>query len=235
MTTPRALLLDACNTVVYLDHAVIAEELGLDADAVREAEGPAKHRYEASLREGGSHEDGWFRYVRDVIAGAGAKPRETFGDLDAQVRHLRTVHDRFNLWRRVPEGLVGALDAIRADGWNVGVVSNSEGRLAELFERLGIARLFDVVIDSARVGLQKPDPRIFHCATEALGVRPDEAVYLGDIPAVDVDGAHAAGLSAILIDTFDVFPDFDRAPRFRETRDAVEALRTRRVSFSSRG
>lgn len=227
--TLRALLLDAGNTVVYLDHAAIAEELGLDVHAVRDAEGPAKHRYEASLREGGSHEDGWFRYVRDVIAGAGALPSSSLGDLAAQVRHLRSVHDRFNLWRRVPDGLVDALDAIRADGWAVGVVSNSEGRLAELFTRLGIARLFDVVIDSALVGLQKPDPRIFHRATDALGVRPDEAVYLGDIPAVDVDGARAAGLSAILIDTFDVFPDFDRAPRFRETRDAIEALRARRV------
>lgn len=233
--TLRALLLDAGNTVVYLDHVVIAEELGLDPDAVRDAEGPAKHRYEASLREGGSHEDGWFRYVRDVIVGAGAVPREPFGELDAQVLHLRAVHDRFNLWRRLPEGLVGALDTIRAEGWKVGVVSNSEGRLAELFERLGIARLFDVVIDSALVGLQKPDPRIFHRATEALDVPPNEAVYLGDIPAVDVDGAHAAGLSAILIDTFDVFPEFDRAPRFRETRDAVEALRERRVRFSARG
>lgn len=227
--TLRALLLDAGNTVVYLDHAAIAEELGLDARAVRDAEGPAKHRYEASLRAGGSHEDGWFRYVRDVIVGAGAVSTSTLGDLDAQVRHLRAVHDRFNLWRRVPDGLVDALDAIRADGWAVGVVSNSEGRLAELFARLDVARLFDVVIDSARVGLQKPDPRIFHRATDALGVRPDEAVYLGDIPAVDVDGAHAAGLSAILIDTFDVFPDFDRAPRFRETRDAIDALRARRV------
>ncbi len=218
----RGVLLDAGNTVVYLDHGVIAEAIGCDEDAVRAAEGPAKHRYEAALRQGEAHDDGWFRFVRDVIEGAGAN-----GDLDAQVRRLRAIHDDFNLWRRVPEGLVPTLEAMRAEGWKIGVVSNSEGRLHELFARLGLAHLFDVVIDSGRVGVDKPDPRIFHLATDALGLPPAECVYLGDIPAVDVDGARGAGLDAILIDTFGVFPDFDRAPRYRETRAALEVLRRR--------
>ncbi|MCB9615590.1 MAG: HAD family hydrolase [Sandaracinus sp.] len=218
--TLRALLLDAGNTVVYLDHGVIADELGLAAEAVRDAEAPAKRRYEAMLRAGGTHEDGWFRYMREVVVGAGAT-----GDVDAKVRRLREVHDEFNLWRRVPERLPDALAALRAEGWRVGVVSNSEGRLEELFVRIGIDSLFEVVIDSARVGLQKPDPRIFHLATEALDVRPDEAIYAGDIPAVDVDGALGAGLSAVLIDTFGVFPELDRAPRFTETTTMIDALR----------
>lgn len=218
----RGVLLDAGNTVVYLDHGVIADALGLDVVAVRAAEGLAKHRYEAALRRGVSHDDGWFLFIRDVVEGAGAT-----GNLDVQVRRLRAIHDDFNLWRRVPEGLVSTLEAMRAESWKVGVVSNSEGRLHELFARLGLERLFDVVIDSGRVGVDKPDPRIFHLATDALGLLPAECIYLGDIPAVDVDGARAAGLDAILIDTFDVFPDFDRAPRYRETREALEALRVR--------
>jgi putative hydrolase of the HAD superfamily len=220
----RALLLDAGNTVVYLDHAAVAEVVGLSVEAVAHAEAPAKRSYEACLRGGGSHEDGWSLYMREVLVHAGAS-----GDVDAHVRSVRAAHDVFNLWRRVPDGLVDALRGLRAEGWRVGVVSNSEGRLMELFERLAIDALFEVVVDSALVGMCKPDPRIFHLATEALEVAPHEAIYVGDIPAVDVDGALAAGLSAALVDTFDVFPDFDRAPRYRHTTELVADLRARKL------
>ena len=50
------------------------------------------------------------------------------------------------------------------------------------------------------VGVEKPDPRIFHLALERAGVAAAEAVYVGDLYSVDVVGARAAGLSAILMD-----------------------------------
>ncbi len=61
----------------------------------------------------------------------------------------------------------------------VGIISNSEGHLAELVEELGYGALFLVVIDCGRVGVDKPNPRIFQLAAEALGVPLSEIVHVG--------------------------------------------------------
>jgi FMN phosphatase YigB (HAD superfamily) len=77
-------------------------------------------------------------------------------------------------------------------------VSNSDGRVAQALDAAGLRHYFDVVIDSALVGLEKPDPGIFRAALEALAVAPEEALYVGDLYEVDVLGAQAAGIRAIL-------------------------------------
>jgi putative hydrolase of the HAD superfamily len=128
-----------------------------------------------------------------------------------------------NLWRRVPEGLVAALERGARAGLRYGVVSNSEGRLAELLDAVGLGRFLEVVIDSGRAGVQKPDPRIFLLATDAMGVAPSEAIYAGDVPHVDVDGARAAGLGAVLVDAFDDFDAYDEAPKVRSVAELIDA------------
>jgi putative hydrolase of the HAD superfamily len=59
-----------------------------------------------------------------------------------------------------------------------------------------------VIVDSSVVGVEKPDPRIFTIALERLAEEPERAAYVGDFPDVDVVGARAAGLVAILLDPF---------------------------------
>jgi len=56
-----------------------------------------------------------------------------------------------------------------------------------------------VVLDSALVGVEKPDPAIFRAALAAIGVAPAEALYVGDLYDVDVVGARAAGMEAVLL------------------------------------
>jgi putative hydrolase of the HAD superfamily len=90
--------------------------------------------------------------------------------------------------------LVGLL---RAAGVRVGVLSNSEGKLAELFDEIGWGGRFDVVIDSGREGIEKPDPRIFEIAASRLGAPIEALVHVGDSKPADVDGARAAGARAI--------------------------------------
>jgi putative hydrolase of the HAD superfamily len=79
------------------------------------------------------------------------------------------------------------------------VVSNSDGRVEEALVAAGLRDCFDVVLDSALVGVEKPDPAIFRAALAALGVAPDEALYVGDLYDVDVVGARAAGMEAVLL------------------------------------
>ena len=95
----------------------------------------------------------------------------------------------------------------------------------ELFESLGLAAQFELVVDSALEGVRKPDPEIFRRALARMGgVAPSAALYAGDIPSVDVVGARAAGMEGVLIDTFDHFPDYRDAPRFASVSALLAAL-----------
>ena len=80
------------------------------------------------------------------------------------------------------------------------MVSNSNGSVEGLLDRLGLGASLAFVIDSAVVGVEKPDPRIFRLALARAGVEPGQAVYVGDLYSVDVIGARAAGIEGILLD-----------------------------------
>ena len=214
-----ALLLDAGNTVVFLDHGAVAEVVGLGAGAVERAEPVAKRRYERALSEGASHEDGWAVFMGALCQAAGA-----VGAVERHVERLRAAHDELNLWRRVPDDLGDALAGARALGYRVGIVSNSEGKLGALFEAVGLGDAFDLVVDSAILGIRKPDPAIFRYALDALGADADASWYAGDLPDVDVAGARGAGMNAALIDPLDHYAEYDDAPRYPSVAALVRAL-----------
>lgn len=86
-----------------------------------------------------------------------------------------------------------------AQRFRLGIVSNFYGNLAQVCDDTGIARHVPVVVDSAVVGFEKPDPRIFQAALDALAVKPEAAVFVGDSPARDMQGARALGMPHILV------------------------------------
>jgi putative hydrolase of the HAD superfamily len=218
-------LFDVGNTLSYLDHGVLARiagELGaaVRVEALTRAEAVAKRRYEEILRQGASHEGGWLLYMRALFEAAGLSADDAARVADAAKRE----HERFNLWRKVPDGLIAGLMRARAAGVRLGIVSNSEGALLALLERVGLAEHFETVVDSGLEGVRKPDPAIFRLALARMGIGPEGVLYAGDIPEVDVVGARAAGLDAVLIDTLDHYPSFQDAPRFNSVLALLEAL-----------
>ena len=94
---------------------------------------------------------------------------------------------------RLTEGAADALDRLRAAGLKLACVGNWDSTLASHLEDVGIADRFDVVVSSAKAGVEKPDPAIFRFALDRLGVTPARALHIGDSD-VDRDGALAAGL-----------------------------------------
>ena len=64
--------------------------------------------------------------------------------------------------------------------------------------RFGFFSAFDGIVISGAVGVKKPDPAIFAIALEAMDAAPEETVYVGDLPSVDVEGARAAGIAPVL-------------------------------------
>lgn len=225
LTLPEVLLFDAGNTLVFLDHealatAALAVDVQVTGAALERAEPSAKRRYEAALREGMSHEDGWYGYVSTLYELAGVDAART----SLATHAARAAHDQLNLWRKVPSDLVPALERGRARGLRYGIVSNSEGQLRELLEHVELAHYFETIVDSGLEGVRKPDPEIFRRALTRLDARASATLYAGDIPQVDVDGARAAGLEGVLIDTLDHYADYTDAPRFRSVAALLAAL-----------
>ena len=76
----------------------------------------------------------------------------------------------------------------------LGVISNFYGNLDRILEEAGMTPLLSAVIDSARVGVSKPDAQIFRLAVCRVGCQPADALYVGDSFEKDIVAAHAAGL-----------------------------------------
>ena len=120
------------------------------------------------------------------------------GQLDvADEMYCRFRGNRFD--RLLPD-VRPTLDALRAAGLRLGVVSNFTGGLEALLTQLGVRDHFEFVITSAHVWLAKPDPRIFDLAVTRLGLPRRRLLYVGDHFGDDIQGARAAGLDAVLID-----------------------------------
>lgn len=126
----------------------------------------------------------------------------------------------------MPDGVEASLRELRGLGLRMAVVSNANGQLSTLFDRLGIARYFDCLVDSFVEGVEKPDPRLFQIALARAGARPDNTLHVGDLYHVDVLGARAAGLSAVLLDAADLYADCD-CERVRSLPDLVALLKHR--------
>ena len=94
-----------------------------------------------------------------------------------------------------PDDTVATLEALRAEGKKLGVITNGPvDWQSRKFRTLGLLDYFDDVIISDAVGVAKPDARIFNLALERLGVGAAESMYVGDHPQIDIAGARAAGL-----------------------------------------
>jgi putative hydrolase of the HAD superfamily len=129
------------------------------------------------------------------------------GDRMTEVRtRLYQMHQERHLWCSVPEHTRESLQRLKAAGLQLGIVSNSDGRVEQALMAAGLREYFDVVIDSSTAGIEKPDPAIFRAALDALGVAPEEALYVGDLYEVDVVGARAAGIEAVLLSSSSADP-----------------------------
>ena len=111
------------------------------------------------------------------------------------------------LYGEVRPAMVAALSACKGHYTNVCVTNNvsagpgrgvdrDPGRAGEWKRILG---LFDVVIESSRIGVRKPETRFFELACDQLGIVPNQAVYLDDL-GTNLKPARAMGMHTIKVD-----------------------------------
>ncbi len=210
----ETVLFDVGNTLLHLDYAWLAELAGrLGAPVSAEDVGRADARVRRQLNEKPEIlHDSLAAYFAETGRDIGLPPAaaQAFG-AQAEAEHQR---DPRGIWRSVVEGAHETVGRLRGRGIRVGVVSNADGRVEAQLRLAGLRDLFAVVVDSHLAGVEKPDPRIFAIALSELGAEAQTALYVGDLVAVDVEGARAAGMHGLLFDPWDAYPEL-REERIR--------------------
>lgn len=208
---PEAVLFDAGGTLILQDHVRLTDVLSrpMSYAEMFDAHYLAMDAY--ARRRMAGETISWSSWQDDFFGRLGlTDPRQG----------AVLTNDGFGYWSLA---IPGAVDTVRNLGVRAAVVSNSDGSVTESLRRAGFDGLFEFVIDSRDVGVAKPDPAIFAAALERLGVRAENAWYVGDSLFHDVGGAQAAGLGeAVLIDPLDLALDYK--PRLRSVTELPELL-----------
>jgi putative hydrolase of the HAD superfamily len=234
VTTPLVidtLFLDAGGVLCYpswtrVSAALAREGVDISAVSLAAAEPLAKKDIDKARLVHGTNDKtrGWLYFDR-VLERAGVALSDK---TDAALGILREYHRVDNLWEDVPPDVIPALQRFRAIGLTLVVVSNANGRLRHLFDRLGLSDYVDAVFDSHDWKVEKPDPRLFHIALEQAHARPERTAHVGDFYEIDVLGARAAGLrEGVLLDAAGLYADADcrRIHRLDELANVIRLAR----------
>jgi putative hydrolase of the HAD superfamily len=129
-------------------------------------------------------EEGWLEAARRRLDELAGRPLPDF------------LEERSWMWRRLDPDVLRLIERLGAR-YDVGLLSNATDRLDdELRGYHKIDGLFKVIVNSSRVGMAKPDARIYHLAAERIGAEPSACVHIDDLPH-NVEGAREAGFRGI--------------------------------------
>jgi putative hydrolase of the HAD superfamily len=194
----KALFFDVGNTLLFPNRGKILRVLHdrqvfPSEDLLRQIEHTARHEFDA-LAERNSHVDHgfWNIYYGMLLQELGVSDESVCRELISCTRVSAN-------WCDIRPGTRAVLERLQQN-FRLGVISNSDGKIAEVLSRCGIADLFETITDSGNVGKEKPHPEIFNSALRSLGVSPETSTYIGDVYCVDYLGATRSGMSAILFD-----------------------------------
>jgi len=160
----------------------------------------------------------WAQYERILLKEAGIEAD------DQLISGLLGKMRRFALKQVLFDDVIPALTELKKRGVILGLISNVDQDITALLDKLGLTAWLQVVVTSQDTGFNKPSPEIFHKAVQRAGVKPNEAIYVGDQYQIDVVGANQAGMKGILIDRGDFFPEVADCPRLRDLRQISDYL-----------
>lgn len=152
------------------------------------------------------------------------------------VRALRAAYlsefDEMSDYRhyRLFPDVMPALRALRKAGIGTALISNADSDVTVVCTHFAFAPLMDLIVTSALVGYEKPDPRTYYAALEPLGADPARSLHIGDQPKSDVIGALGVGMNAVLLDRYDRHRDTDIPTVNSLTELAEKVLETRVVA-----
>ncbi|KAL3870358.1 hypothetical protein ACJMK2_038428 [Sinanodonta woodiana] len=140
----------------------------------------------------------WTELVINCLTEAGYSGND---NLPTIANHLYAHFSTGKGWEVFPTSVCTTLDEIKRKypTMKLGVISNFDERLDNILQSLAIRHYFDFVLPSGLAKVAKPDVKIFHLALDIAGVRPSEAIHVGDNVTNDYFGARGVGMTALLL------------------------------------
>jgi len=143
----------------------------------------------------------------------------------AKAAEIRCDYSRRTLRPRAEA--LETLAGLKQLGLKLGLISGCTPEIPLLWPETPFAEFIDVPVFSCDVGLEKPDPRIYHLACQRLEVEPQRCLYVGDGHANELTGASNVGMRAVLIaleHEDDIYGDYHpEADTWRG--DAIDSLK----------
>jgi HAD superfamily hydrolase (TIGR01509 family) len=202
---PKALFFDVGNTLLFPDRVRMLKSLHErqifpSEELLQELERQTKNEFDAMLERHSAIDHGfWHIYYSHLLQALNLPEDAAHSDLVGRTRISAN-------WCRIRSGTREALQRLSVR-YRLAVISNADGKIAEVLERCGIADCFETITDSGIVGKEKPDPAIFDAAIRSLGVSAAESLYIGDVYSVDYLGATRFGMQAVLFDVAGAYRD----------------------------
>src|SRR5437764_9896020 len=193
----KAVFFDVGNTLLFLNHSAVLGPLHkrkvfTSPELLREIECLTKRRFDSLEPDATADHGFWYIYYSFLLERLGIADDAARDDLVSLTRMSAN-------WCQIRPHTREALLRL-ADTYRVGVISNADGKIAEVLERCGIADCFESLTESGIVGKEKPHPAIFEAALRSLGAKPTDSLYVGDVYSVDYVGATGCGMRAVLFD-----------------------------------
>ncbi len=160
-------------------------------------------------------------------AGLPHDPETTRALREAYMSEFDEVPDHHHY--RLFADVLPALRTLRRAGIQTAVISNADADVTIVCTHFAFAPLMDLIVTSALVGYEKPDPRTYHAALAPLGIDPARALHIGDQPKSDVIGALGVGMNAVLIDRYNRH-DGTETPTVATLTDLADAIVSNRGS-----
>lgn len=220
------LLLDAGGTLLFIDQdylSRLADAHGLQVEATRFYKEHFRlvHWFDTYVSTRRRFLSGFSEPYSQILFRLVGLSEES-AEQAAQIAEAR--HEQRNLWEFTFPWVVETLDQLRDEGYRMSIISNADGRVEEQLHDLEIRGYFERVYDSEVVGARKPEPGIYELALNDLGLRPDEALFVGDMFYIDIWGANRVGMPGLHLDPLGLYEGWPGA-RIQDVRQLLGWLK----------
>lgn len=207
MTKKPFLIFDAGGVLVFPDFrllANIAKQAGIKTspDDISKQHARLFRAIDEHIAQ--SHQIPPIQYFLDIFKMVTDSQEKALEAYELTLEADRVKH----IWTTTRPWVSTTIQQLRKQGYQMALISNSDGRVEQILIDMDLREYFEIVIDSFVVGVEKPDTRIFELALSKLKWNPAETIYIGDIFYIDVWGANQAGLGAIHLDSMGLYSDW---------------------------
>jgi len=163
----------------------------------------------------------WLRYQTTVLTEAGIDlPEDPATLLKILKRGQELQGYNFALF----DDVLSTLKILKQRGLIIGLLTNLTTDMKPIYSELGLEPYINFVVTAGEVEVDKPEPPIFLMALQRAGVNASEAVHVGDQPKIDITGARGVGITPILIDRYNLYPEVGDCTRIESLTELVQYL-----------